>query len=77
MDLVAVFLAASQRRYFWQHRRSGGNAFFFKNLDRIYKKMGRVRLLGRCLWGAIVKLPPPHTEIHAGAPQIAQKTFRG
>jgi hypothetical protein len=24
-------LAASQRRYFWQHRRSGGNAFFSKN----------------------------------------------
>jgi hypothetical protein len=30
MNLVAVFLATSHRRYFWQHRRSGGNAFFQK-----------------------------------------------
>jgi hypothetical protein len=30
MDLVTVFLAASQRRYFWKHRRSGGNALFQK-----------------------------------------------
>jgi hypothetical protein len=28
MDLLAVFLAASQLHYFWQHRRSGGNVFF-------------------------------------------------
>jgi hypothetical protein len=30
MDLAAVFLVASHRRYFWQHQRSSGNAFFQK-----------------------------------------------
>jgi hypothetical protein len=42
---VAVFLAASHQRYFWQHRRSGGNVFL-KNLSQIYNKIGRFRLWG-------------------------------
>jgi hypothetical protein len=50
MDLVAVFLATSQRRYFWQHRRSGGNAFKIF-LGQIYNEIGRVGIFEAAFGG--------------------------
>jgi hypothetical protein len=45
--------------YFWQHRRSDGNAFFLKKMSQIYNKMGRFELLGRCFGSAARKTLPP------------------
>jgi hypothetical protein len=76
MNLVVVFLAASHRRYFWQHRRSVGNAFK-KRLGRIYNKMGRCGLFGAAFGGRGWENAAPHTEFSPPPPQGLKIAWAG